>query len=352
MAQALAHVQGTKIGTTGITEDTQHMFLAAKQDKLKKEQCWSAMIDPEEKDGPSYAWKKEAKKALMYKPFSIFTKADKSDEMCESQREMAEEKARHVLLEPETVLLPGSAKSKSKAVLVVLSEQQKAEVRAAKTARAAYDVLAGLSYKRGDTRTLLTFKARFNKAVENVSLCKKDVEAWLAQIYNGHEMVAAVDSLGDKWQSENVLVGTVVYHLPDEPYASVKNRFQNLIDLSTKEIPLTWAKMREDLMNAERTRRATEEKSEDESDEDETPSAQVGFQQRQRQYHQDGNGGRWNQRGRGGGRGGGRDGRDGGGRGGQNDTKVRCFCCGSTEHKVYKCPDNFYNKQERGGQDS
>ena len=147
----------------------------------------------------------------------------------------------------------------------------------------------------------------------------------------------------------HVLVNTVVYHLPEEPYASVKNRFQNLIDLSPadKAIPLTWAKMREELMNAERTRRATEEKSEDESDEDETPSAQVGFQQRQQQYHQDGNGGRWSQRGRGGGRGGGRDGRDAGGRGGQNDAKGLCFCCGSPDHKSYKCPDNFYNKQER-----
>ena len=82
----------------------------------------------------------------------------------------------------------------------------------------------------------------------------------MAQIYNAQEMVAAVDPLGVEWQSVNVLVNTVVYHLPDEPYASVKNRFQNLIDLSPadKAFPLTWAKMREELMNAERTRRATE----------------------------------------------------------------------------------------------
>ena len=55
MAQSLADVQGSKLGTAGINEETQHMFLAAKQDKLKKEQCWSAMIDPTKMDGPAYA---------------------------------------------------------------------------------------------------------------------------------------------------------------------------------------------------------------------------------------------------------------------------------------------------------
>ena len=140
-------------------------------------------------------------------------------------------------------------------------------------------LLRNFFFKRGDQAAVEVAEASFNRAVNNLSLAKKDIDKYLLVALKAFNSWKAADSnKNDDYYSPEKLIGKVLFALGTEVYPFVVTELKTSKDM-------TWQKLRGHFLSAEQKKnlkaskndRGASSGSEDEQTEDEasTQSALV-----------------------------------------------------------------------------
>ena len=344
-----------------LDENNNTGFCDSLKDKARQRHVLSGVYSgnselPEAKEGQAYIYKKHAKYEISHAPFKIIDDEKKTDPMLKTFHVYAQREVQNLATQD---MIVGDK-------VVYLLEHQKEKIRALKGDDLGYQVkqaLLYMFYQKGDQRMLLTFEAKLNAAFGDLKLAEQNPAQYLENIWTGRKQVQAVHTLGDKYLDDYELVGKVLFHLQRvDCYKILVNNMRTWNDMAVKfkkdneENRYGWTKLHEYMLAEHRERRMEAEPEEKEVEPSVQPSAQVGrfqvMQQRGEERRSDDE--RDDRRGQG------YERRDNegrrfsdrrGNRRNRGDAKRKCYCCGSLDHLVRKCPKR-YDAKEDEGQDS
>ena len=135
-------------------------------------------------------------------------------------------------------------------------------------------LLRNFFFKRGDQAAVEVAETGFNRAVNNLSLAKKDIDKYLLVVLKAFNSWKAADSnKNDDYYSPEKLIGKTLYALGGAVYPFIVTELKMSKDV-------TWQKLRGEFLSAEKKRnlemgkndRVASSESEDEQVEDEASS--------------------------------------------------------------------------------